>query len=98
KDVSPINRELNFRAKKAEKLLQRLFRLDAPNLMNIPTAEQLKKGKVVTFREVDVREHLQTRIFGDHFLNLYEVPENRHESAIGTDASVGDILIAHQRG
>lgn len=99
KDVRKVARELGFRAKKAERLFQRLFRMDDRDILTIPSVKSMERsGATVKFNKVRARKRLEERIYGDRFINIVEVPENTHQCAVGTDASIGDITVSHARG
>lgn len=97
--VNRIAREIDFRAKKAERLFQRLLRLDDDLILTIPNVRNMERRSArVRFNRELARERLQERILGSHFIEVVEVPENANKSAVGTDASIGDIFINHARG
>lgn len=97
--VRKVSRELGFRVKKAERLFQRLFRLDDDDILTIPTIQNMQRRNArVKLNKDKARKRLSERIHGSHFINMVEVPQNTHKCAVGTDASVGDISITHVRG
>ncbi len=96
-------RELGFRRAKAESFLQRLWRLDrpvesAPGILEIPTVSQMLQGKKVLPDRERVIERLSRRVLGKRVIEILTVPPNPHRAAVGTDASVGDVLVEHERG
>ena len=97
--VSKITREIGFRVKKAERLFQRLFRLDNSDMLIIPNVTGMQlRGRRVSVDIDRVKSRLETRVFGDRFIEVIDVPENTHDAAVGTDASIGDIFISHASG
>lgn len=98
-EARKVAREIGFRSKKAERLFQRLFRLDDQVILTIPTIRNMQRhGAKVEFNRDLARKRLEERIYGEKFINIVEVPENSHSCAVGTDASIGDITISHARG
>lgn len=102
-DIQRLTRELGFRRSKAESFFQRLWRLDRSignemGILDIPTVPQMLRGSAIIFDKAAARRRLQERIIGDKVIKVITAPENQHKAAVGTDASVGDVMIEHARG
>lgn len=103
-DVQGLIRELGFRRSKAESFFQRLWRLDRSvdsvykGILDIPTVVQIIRGEKAKFDEQAARKRLLNRIIGDKFIEIVKVPANMHKAVVGTDASVGDVIVEHARG
>lgn len=106
-EVRRLTREINFKRIKAIRFFQRLLRFDGSTeqiegIMDIPTLPQmLDKHNPAKVKVLDIekaRERLNKRILGEHVIEILSLPENPHASAVGTDASVGDINVTHERG
>lgn len=102
-EIQQLTRELGFRRSKAESFLQRLWRLDRSigsikGILDIPTVPQMLRGHKVRFNEKDADHRLQERIVGDKVIEIITLPNNPHKAAVGTDASVGDVMVEHSRG
>lgn len=102
-DIQRLTRELGFRRSKAESFLQRLWRLDRSiesvrGILDLPTVPQMLKGSEVRIDKEAAKRRLQERIVGNKVIEIVTVPENPHKAAVGTDASVGDIMVEHERG
>jgi hypothetical protein len=99
-------REIGFRRNKAIRFFQRLFRLDAPTdgdigFLNIPEIRDMMDNKSpiqAHLNSTRAREQLEKRIVGDHVIEILALPENTHKAAVGSDASVGDVRVRHERG
>lgn len=96
-------RELGFRRAKAEGFLQRLWRLDrpvgnVPGILEIPTVSQLLQGREVLLDRERVTERLSRRVLGGRVIEMLTAPPNPHRAVVGTDASVGHVLVEHERG
>lgn len=96
-------RELGFRRAKAEGFLQRLWRLDrpvgnVPGILEIPTVSQMLQGRKVVLDRERAVERLSQRVLGECIIEILTAPPNSHRAAVGTDASVGDVLVEHERG
>ncbi|MGB9887756.1 MAG: hypothetical protein ACPLRW_12295 [Moorellales bacterium] len=96
-------RELGFRRAKAESFLQRLLRLDrpvenVPGILDIPTVSQMLRGRRVALDSKRAIERLNERILGERVIELLTAPPNRHRAAVGSDASVGNVVVEHVRG
>jgi hypothetical protein len=102
--VAHLTRELGFRRTKAIRFFQRLWRFDAPSrsspgILHLPIVEKMIEGERAEFVDVGkAKERLTERVFGNQFLEIVSVPENQHRATVGTDASVGDIKVQHDRG
>lgn len=102
-EIQRLTRELGFRRSKAESFFQRLWRLDRSignvrGILDIPTVPQMLRGIVIRFDKDAARNRLQERIIGNKVIEIITVPENHHKAAVGTDASVGDVMVEHARG
>lgn len=104
-DVSKLSRELGFRRTKAVKFFQQLFRLDGPSrsspgILHLPIVEKMERGEPAKLvNEVKARERLKERCIGNYVVEtVYVSPQKLPRSAVGTDASVGDLQVPHQRG
>ena len=96
-------RELGFRRAKAERFLQRLWRWDrpienVPGILEIPTVSQMLQGRQVTLDRARANERLAQRVLGERVIEILTAPLNPHRAAVGTDASVGNVLVEHKRG
>jgi hypothetical protein len=102
--IHRLTRELGFRCAKATSFFQRLWRLDksiksVPGILHIPTVPQLINGHIkAKIDRQSALERLRERIYGEKVIEIIRIPENKHRAAIGTDASVADILVDHSRG
>jgi hypothetical protein len=104
-EIKGLTREIGFRRKKAVRFFQRLWRLDEPTdriggIMHIPTVSQMTRKKPIK-ATVDLQlahDRLKERVIGNHIVEVISMPANMHKSAIGTDASVGDIRVKHEQG
>ncbi len=102
-EIQRLTRELGFRRSKAESFFQRLWRLDrsiedVEGILDIPTVQQVLNGSRVRFDEKAAKNRLQERIIGNKVIEIITAPENAHKAAVGTDASVGDVMVEHARG
>jgi hypothetical protein len=102
-EIQRLTRELGFRRSKAESFFQRLWRLDRSignvrGILDIPTVPQMLRGEQIILNEEVARRRLQERIIGNKVIEIITAPENRHKAAVGTDASVGDVMVEHARG
>ncbi len=105
RDVSKQTRELGFRRIKAVKFFQQLWRLDGPSrsspgILHLPLVEKMVVGEPAKLvNEAKARERLKERCIGSYVVETVSIsPEKLSRSAVGTDASVGDIQVPHQRG
>lgn len=102
-EIQRLTRELGFRRSKAESFFQRLWRLDRSiggvrGILDIPTVPQmLRDGKIRLDKEA-AKRRLQERIVGSKIIEIITAPENPHKAAVGTDASVGDVMVEHAHG
>jgi hypothetical protein len=102
-EVQRLTRELGFRRSKTESFFQRLLRLDRPlenisGILDIPTVSQMLKGRKVRLNEDLANYRLRERTVGDRVIEVVAAPPNSHRAAVGTDASVGDVMVEHARG
>lgn len=102
-DAKHIEREMGFRRMKAVRFFQRLWRLDASfggdsGIMHIPTVSHLAQQAVAFIRLERAREQLRQRVVGKRVIEIVSMPKNSHRAAIGTDASVGDVMVKHREG
>jgi hypothetical protein len=102
-EVQQLIRELGFRRQKAESFFQRLWRLDRSigpikGILDLPTVPQMLIGTRATLDNISARRRLEERIVGERVIEIKPVPENPHNAVVGTDASVGDIMVEHTRG
>ncbi len=102
-EIQRLTRELGFRRSKAESFFQRLWRLDRSigsirGILDIPTVPQMLRGKKIELNKESAKSRLQERIVGDRVIEVITAPENYHKAAVGTDASVGDVIVEHARG
>ncbi|HET6314792.1 MAG TPA: hypothetical protein VFH60_13230, partial [Chloroflexia bacterium] len=102
-EVRGLARELGFRRMKAVRFLQRLWRLDAsaegiPGILDLPTIPKMMDGYQVWANLERVEQQLRKRVIGEHVIEIVSLPENTLQAAVGTDASVGDVMIEHARG
>ncbi|GIK72718.1 hypothetical protein [Caldilinea sp.] len=102
-EIQRLTRELGFRRSKAESFFQRLWRLDrsirsAKGILDIPTVPQMLRGSKIRFDKEAAKRRLQERIVGNKVIEIITAPENIHKAVVGTDASVGDVMVAHARG
>lgn len=102
-EVQQLTRELGFRRSKAESFLQRLWRLDrsigsVKGILDIPTVPQMLTGSEIILDKHAAKRRLQERIVGDKVIEIITAPENPHKAVVGTDASVGDVMVEHARG
>ena len=102
-EVQRLTRELGFRRSKAESFFQRLWRLDRSignvrGILDIPTVPQMLRGSGIRFDKEAAKCRLQERIVGNKVIEIITAPENYHKAAVGTDASVGDVMVEHARG
>lgn len=102
-EIQRLTRELGFRRSKAESFFQRLWRLDrsigsVKGILDIPTVPQMLRGSEIRFDKKAAKHRLQERIVGNKVIEIITVPENPHKAAVGTDASVGDVMVEHVRG
>ncbi len=102
-EIQRLTRELGFRRSKAESFFQRLWRLDrsiedVKGILDIPTVQQVLNGSRVRFDKKAAKNRLQKRIIGNKVIKIITAPENAHKAAVGTDASVGDVMVEHARG
>lgn len=102
-EIQRLTRELGFRRSKAESFFQRLWRLDRSignvgGLLDIPTVPQMLRGSKIRFDKDAAKCRLQERIIGNKVIEIITAPENHHKAAVGTDASVGDVMVEHARG
>lgn len=102
-EIQRLTRELGFRRSKAESFFQRLWRLDRSiedvrGILDIPTVQQVLSGSRIKFNKEAAKRHLQERIVGNKVIEIITAPENHHKAAVGTDASVGDVMVEHARG
>ncbi|MDM8527202.1 hypothetical protein QUF58_03220 [Anaerolineales bacterium HSG24] len=102
-DAQAVSRQLGFRSAKAIRFFQKLWRLDkgsskSPAIFYIPSVKQMEIGQKARLNRDKAVERLKERVFGDKFIDVFQIPENTHKAAIGTDASVGDIYVEHRAG
>lgn len=102
-EIQRLTRELGFRRSKAESFFQRLWRLDrsignVKGILDIPTVPQMLRGSEIRFDKEAAKCRLQERIIGNKVIEIITAPENHHKAAVGTDASVGDVMVEHARG
>jgi hypothetical protein len=102
-EIQRLTRELGFRRSKAESFFQRLWRLDRSignvrGILDIPTVPQMLRGSGIRFDKEAAKCRLQERIVGNKVIEIITAPENHHKAAVGTDASVGDVMVEHARG
>lgn len=102
-EIQRLTRELGFRRSKAESFFQRLWRLDrslesVKGILDIPTVQQMIRGGKIRFDQDAAKRRLQERIVGHKVIEIIKAPENPHKAAVGTDASVGDVMVEHARG
>ncbi len=102
-DIQRLTRELGFRRSKAEGFFQRLWRLDrsiesAKGILDIPTVPQMLRGSLIRLDKEKANIRLRERIVGNKVIEIITIPENAHKAAVGTDASVGDVMVEHARG
>jgi len=102
-EIQRLTRELGFRRSKAESFFQRLWRLDRSignvrGILDIPTVPQMLRGSRIRFDKEMAKSRLQERIIGNKVIEIIIAPENHHKAAVGTDASVGDVMVEHARG
>ncbi len=102
-EIQRLTRELGFRRSKAESFFQRLWRLDrsiesAKGILDIPTVPQMLRGSEIRFDKEAAERRLRERIVGNKVIEIITAPEDPHEAAVGTDASVGDVMVEHARG
>ena len=102
-EIQRLTRELGFRRSKAESFFQRLWRLDRSignvrGILDIPTVPQMLRGSGIRFDKETAKSRLQERIIGNKVIEIITAPENHHKAAVGTDASVGDVMVEHARG
>lgn len=96
-------RELGFRRVKAEGFLQRLWRFDRsvegwPGILDIPTVSQMLNGGRVRLDREKACKRLKERVLGERVIEVIPTLPSRHKAVVGTDASVGDIHLKHERG
>lgn len=102
-EIQRLTRELGFRRSKAENFFQRLWRLDRSiasikGILDIPTVPQMIRGDKVRLDKDAAKHRLKERIIGNKVVEIITAPENPHKAAVGTDASVGEVMVAHTRG
>jgi hypothetical protein len=71
---------------------------DVRGILDIPTVQQVLSGSRIKFDKEAAKRHLQERIVGNKVIEIITAPENHHKAAVGTDASVGDVMVEHARG
>lgn len=96
-------RELGFRRAKAESFFQRLLRLDRPienvsGILDIPTVSQMWQGRKVVLDPKKAIERLKQRVLSERVIEVLNAPSNPHRAAVGSDASVGNVMVEHKRG
>ena len=102
-EIQRLTRELGFRRSKAESFFQRLWRLDrsiggVAGILDIPTVPQMLGGSEIRLDKEAAKRRLQERIVGNKVIEIITAPESPHKAAVGTDASVGDVMVEHARG
>ncbi len=111
-DMSAVRRksqELGFRRAKAEALFRRLLRLDDdlhyqrqivdPGILLIPSVEAcVSRGGRAVLDCDRAATRIRERIQGDRWIEICTVPENHHQGAVGSDASLADIVVPHRAG
>jgi len=102
-EIQRLTRELGFRRSKVESFFQRLWRLDRSiegikGILDLPTVPQMLQGRKVILDKDLAGNRLGERIIGGKVIEVITIPPNPHKAAVGTDASVGDVMVEHARG
>ncbi len=104
-EVKKLAARLDERLTRARDYFQRFWRLDRSvdeisGILDLPGQAKhfFRDGRRAQLNEEAARERLKKRILGERLIEEQVLPVNQHKAAVGTDASIAKIFLAHSSG